>query len=107
MANLFAVGDPILVPDFTLPDFTVPGDEVATLMLPAAPEMAHLHDAVTRAHKRLTERAPAHITFVDPVTGRPAADDTADAAHRPAHQPWLLVDTNEAGRPSRITWETA
>jgi VCBS repeat-containing protein len=104
--DLLAIADPILLPDLTLPDFTLPGDEVAMLMLPATPEMAHLPEAIRKATKRLTQRAASHITFVDPVTGHSEADAAA-IAHRTAHQSWLLVDTNAAVKPSRITWETA
>jgi hypothetical protein len=100
--DLLAVPNPIL-----MPSFTIPGDEVATLMLPAVPEMAHLHEAATRIARRLTQRVPAHITFVDPVTGHFAGDDAATAQHPAANPRWLLVDTNQAARPSRIAWETA
>jgi hypothetical protein len=100
--DLLAVTDPIL-----LPGFTVSGDEVAMLMLPAAPEITHMHDAYAKAVRRLSERTPSHITFVNPLTGDTDADDAVAAMRRAGHQPWLLVDTNEAVRPSRITWETA
>jgi hypothetical protein len=100
--DLLAVADPILLPGFTLP-----GDEVATLMLPAAPEMAYLSDALAKIVQRLTERTPSHITFVDPVTGYAEGDDAAAILKQAGQQPWLQVDTNEAARPSRISWETA
>jgi VCBS repeat-containing protein len=93
--DLLAIPDPIL-----LPGFTIPGDEVAALMLPAAPEMARLPEALDRLTKRLTQRTPSHITFVDPVTGQAYGDDAA------GHQGWLMVDTNEVAKPSRIAWET-
>jgi parallel beta-helix repeat protein len=102
VSDLLTIADPIL-----LPGFTMAGDEVATLMLPAVPEITHLHHAHAEALRRLHERAPTHITFVDPITGRAEADEAASILHRTGHQPWLMVDTNEAARPSRITWETA
>jgi hypothetical protein len=100
--DLLAITDPIM-----LPGFTISGDEVTTLMLPAAPEIAHMHDAYAQAVRRLTERTPSHITFVNPVTGHTDADEALGIVQRAGHRPWLLVDTNEAVRPSRITWETA
>jgi VCBS repeat-containing protein len=100
--DLLAIPDPILLPAFTLP-----GDQVAALMLPAVPEMAHLEDAVSKAVKRLTQRTPSHITFVDPVTGHAHSDHPAHAVRRAAEQSWRLIDTNETAKPSRITWETA
>jgi hypothetical protein len=97
--DLLGVADPILLPSFTLA-----GDEVARLVLPATPEIATLQQAVERAMTRWTVRTPSHITFIDPVTGQ-ADDDGAHATH-PGREPWLLIDTNQAARPSRITWET-
>jgi VCBS repeat-containing protein len=107
--DLLGVADPILLPSFTLPPFTLApftlaGDEVARLMLPATPEIATLQQAVARAMTRWTARTPSHITFIDPVTGQ--ADDDGAHANHPGGEPWLLVDTNRATGPSRITWDT-
>jgi hypothetical protein len=73
-------------------------------MLPATPEIATLQQAVARAMTRWTARTPSHITFIDPVTGQ--ADDDGAHANHPGGEPWLLVDTNRATGPSRITWDT-
>jgi hypothetical protein len=98
--DLLGVADPILLPSFTLA-----GDEIARLMLPATPELSTLQQAVERAMTRWTVRTPSHITFVDPVTGQ-AEDDGAQAPHLDGQQSWLRVDVNAAAKPSRITWET-
>jgi VCBS repeat-containing protein len=96
--DLLAVPDPIL-----LPGFTIPGDEVAALMLPAVPEMSRLPEALDKITKRLTQRTPSHITFVDPVTGQADGDVTGKPS---GHQGWLMVDTDDAAKTSRIAWET-
>jgi len=97
--------DPIMLPRFTLP-----GDETSTLMLPATPEISHLPQDFAAAVRRLTERTPAIVTFVDPVTGQlvsPAFPQTMQPAKE---QPWLLVDTdpddNLGALSSRIRWDS-
>jgi hypothetical protein len=76
-------------------------------MLPAVPEISSLPQDFAGAVRRLTERAPAIITFVDPVTGQLVNS----ALPAPAkEQPWLLVDAdpdNTLGAlPSRIRWDS-
>jgi len=95
-----------------LPNFTLPGDEISSLMLPAIPEISHLPKAFAAAARRFTEAAPSAITFVDPVSG--ADSDQPDS--RPGRdQAWLLVDPSMIGdtdgdgalgvAPSPIRWE--
>jgi hypothetical protein len=103
--GLMAVANPIV-----LPDYTVPGDETAALMLPAAPEISHLPGAFAALAHRLTTRAPAVISFVDPVTGE-AADHSLSAGGLHAQdQAWLLVDPglghNVGAVSSRIRWDS-
>jgi VCBS repeat-containing protein len=104
-AVLMAVSDPIVLPSFTLP-----GDETSALMLPAAPEISHLPRDFAAAVRRLTERAPAIVAFVDPVTGQlvnPAFPQTMQPVKE---QAWLLVDTdpddNLGALSSRIRWDS-
>jgi hypothetical protein len=87
-ASLIPPSAPIL-----LPDFTVPGDETSTLMLPSAPEISQLPKAFAAAVMRLSDRPQTIITFVDPRTGRVEDDDaSADAGDHA----WLLVDPRDA-----------
>jgi hypothetical protein len=97
-----AVHDPIL-----LPSFTVAGDETASLMLPASPEISSLPQAFSAAARRLIGRQSAIITFVDPATGAPV--DDPDAAAAPGTDAtWLLVDSDPdepaAALSPRIDW---
>jgi hypothetical protein len=84
-SRLTPASDPI-----TLPGFTLPGDETSSLMLPVAPEISRLPEAFAAAARRFTERPPAIITYVDPLTGK--ADD--DAAPTAGDQSWRLVDAS-------------
>ena len=87
-AALMAMPDPIV-----LPGFTVAGDEVSAFMLPASPDITSLPQAFTAAARRLTERQPALVTFIDPVTGQPIDDDPSQTGAVAAADPtWLLID---------------
>jgi hypothetical protein len=66
-------------------------------MLPVAPEISRLPEAFAAAARRFTERPPAIITYVDPLTGQ-ADDDEASASGD--GQAWRLVD---AWRDSPLT----
>jgi len=94
-----------------LPSFTLPGDETATLMLPAAPEISQLPQAFAAAAKRFTAQPPATITFFDPITGDDTDDSLSAAIQSALEQPWLLIDAiqdDPAGAAtSRIRWESA
>lgn len=105
MTALTAMPDPIMLPRFTLP-----GDEVSALMLPATPEISYLPHAFSHAAKRFTERLPAIITLIDPATGLPA-DHVLPAPGPPAQdQAWLLVDAdpddNLGALSSQIRWDS-
>jgi hypothetical protein len=104
-AGLMAAPNPIV-----LPDFTVPGDETAALMLPAAPEISHLPGAFAAAAHRFTARAAAVITFIDPVTGEAADHSLSVGDLRAQDQAWLLVDPslghNSGAVSSRIRWDS-
>jgi hypothetical protein len=65
--------------------------------------MSRLPEALDKITKRLTQRTPSHITFVDPVTGQADGDVTGKPS---GHQGWLMVDTDDAAKTSRIAWET-
>jgi hypothetical protein len=83
-----AMPDPIV-----LPGFTVAGDEVSAFMLPASPDITSLPQAFTAAARRLTERQPALVTFIDPLTGQPIDDDPSQTGAVAAADPtWLLID---------------
>ncbi|MDR3662086.1 MAG: Ig-like domain-containing protein, partial [Mycobacterium sp.] len=90
-----------------LPSFTAPGDETWSLMLPVAPELSQLPDALAAAMRRLTTRGPATISFVDPITGHHSDDIDPAAVPNP---PWLLIDpdaaSHKAAQPSRIRWDS-
>jgi hypothetical protein len=104
-AALMAIQDPIMLPSFTLP-----GDETSALMLPAAAEISHLPQDFAAAVRRLTERGPAIVTFIDPVTGQ-LVNPASAQAQQPVMEPaWLLVDTASDDNPgalsSRIHWDS-
>jgi hypothetical protein len=102
---LMAVTDPILLPGFTLP-----GDEVSALMLPATPEISYLPQAFSDAARRFIERPPSIITFIDPATGQPTDDPSSAAPQPEAEQSWLLVDANPddniGALSSSINWDS-
>jgi hypothetical protein len=95
-ASLIASSDPIM-----LPNATMPGDELSSLVLPAAPEISQLPEALAAALKRFTHRTDALITFVDPVTGRLSDDDS----QTDVVPDWLVIDTDAAMGPSQILWD--
>jgi VCBS repeat-containing protein len=102
VTGLMAVSHPIL-----LPSFTVAGDETASLLLPAAPEISTLPEAFSQAVRRLTELQPAVVTFVDPSTGA-LAGDLSPAALPATDSSWLLIDMDPddtaATMPPGIDW---
>jgi len=104
VTRLMAVSDPIL-----LPHFTVAGDETASLLLPATPEISTLPEALSQAVKRLTELQPAVVTFVDPSTGAPAGD-LSPATLPATDSSWLLIDVDPddtaATMPPSIAWDS-
>jgi hypothetical protein len=76
-------------------------------MLPAAPEISSLPQDFAAAVRRLTERALAIITFIDPVTGQLVNPVLPQSA---TEKPWLLVDADPDNTlgvlPSRIRWDS-
>jgi VCBS repeat-containing protein len=90
--RLIAAPDPIMLPGFTLP-----GDETSALMLPVAPEISRLPEAFAAAAQRFTERPPAIVTYVDPLTGQPDDDDAPVSG---GGQAWRLVDAWRDDRES-------
>jgi hypothetical protein len=98
--SLMAVTDPIL-----LPGFTVPGDETATLVLPAVAEFSQLPKAFAEAARRFTAQSTAVITFIDPLTNTPLGQPEQPARDHA----WLLIDedpdTAFSTAPSRIQWD--
>ncbi|HEY3848713.1 MAG TPA: Ig-like domain-containing protein, partial [Acetobacteraceae bacterium] len=87
-SGLMAVNDPILLPSYTLA-----GDETASLMLPASPEISSLPEAFSAAARRLMERQSAIITFVDPTTGAPQ-ENLSPTSPPATDLTWLLVDAD-------------
>jgi VCBS repeat-containing protein len=102
VTGLMAVSHPIL-----LPSYTVAGDETASLLLPATPEISTLPEAFSQAVRRLTELQPAVVTFVDPSTGALAEDLSAETLPT-TDSSWLLIDVDPddtaAAATSSISW---
>jgi hypothetical protein len=94
-----------------LPEFTSPGDETATLMLPAAPEISHLPQAFAAAARRFTEQPPATITFFDPITGDDTDPSLSAVIQSALEQPWLVIDAalddSASAASARIRWNSA
>lgn len=104
VTRLMAVSDPIL-----LPRFTVAGDETASLLLPATPEISTLPEALSQAVKRLTELQSAVVTFVDPSTGA-LAGELSPQTLPATDSSWLLIDVDPddtaVTTPPSIAWDS-
>jgi hypothetical protein len=92
-----------------LPSFTLPGDEISALVLPAAPEISYLPEAFLKAAKWFVEQPPATITFVDPVTGQSSDLSSQSDAPSATDPSWLLVnndpDDSLGTLPTQIRWD--